>query len=178
MKPITKLLLAAGAIAALSGCGLRKEAGVYPVDLATAFSTLNDSALARTAWPGDPASARRGGDDEVVWSTSHGIDHIECRIGLAPADEASTKVSINCGSGPEQDTTMVPMTANLARQAAIEVIDATLTGRPVDLAQKGDTSYIWPDNEGDLSPQRATPAQRAAMGDSSRPEDVPEGWYD
>ena len=178
MKPIAKLLLTAGAVATLAGCGLRKEAGVYPVDLATALSTLNDSSLARAAWPGDPASARRGGDNEVVWSMSHGVDHVECKIGLAAADEASTKVSINCGSGSEQDTTMVPMTANLARQAAIEVIDATLTGRPVDLAQKGDTSYMWPDNAADLSPQRATPAQRAAMGDTSDPGEVPEGWYD
>jgi hypothetical protein len=162
----------------LAGCGLRQEADVYPIDLATVASTLNDSSLARAAWPSDPASARSGGENEVIWSTSHGMDHLACKIGLAPANEASTKITINCGSAPEQDTTIAPVTAALTRQAAIEVIDATLKARPVDLASMGETAYMWPENHADLSPQRATPAQRAAMSGEMSSDGVPPGWYD
>ena len=178
MNTACKLLLISVLAGSVSACGLRKEADVYPVDVATAFSALNDSSLARAAWPNDPASSRRGGENEVVWSMSHGMDHIDCKIGLAPVEEASTKVSVNCGSSPQQDTTIVPMTANLTRQAAIEVIDATLKNRPVDLAKMGETAYLWPDNQGDLSPQRATPAQRSAMADEGDAGEIPDGWYD
>lgn len=178
MRAHSKLLLLAALTGSVSACGLRQEADVYPVEVAAAFSALNDGSLARAAWPNDPASSRRGGENEVVWSTSHGGDQIECTIGLAPVAEASTKVTVNCGSGPEQDTTIVPMTANLTRQAAIEVIDATLKGRPVDLANMGETAYTWPDNDADLSPQRATPAERSAMAGDSAAGEIPEGWYD
>lgn len=174
-----KKLIMLGVCGATAACGLQQAADEYPVDARTAYKLLNDSSLPKTAFNNQKSFSLRKTNNQITWRNETGYDQIDCVIGIDPVEEQKTKIAINCGSGPAQDTAMVPMTANMARQEAIEMIDATLRGREFDRSKKGNTAYRWPDNQGDFSPQVATPAQRAALaGHPNRAEDVPDGWYD
>lgn len=161
--------------ALLCGCGLQRDATVYDVDAATASKILNRSDLAVTAFGHSRSSSFARSSDTIVWR-SISRDKIDCEIALAPAGESAVTISVDCGSGPDQTSRLDSITANQTRQDAIEMIDATLTGRAFDREKKGETAYRWPENKGDLSARKAesSPSGNSGYG----PPPIPENWQE
>ena len=157
----------------VSGCGLQRDATVYDVPPDEAFKLLNRSDLAITAFGHSRSSSFTTALNEIIWR-SVSRDKIDCIITLDPAGESSVDISVNCGSGPDQSTALDPITVNQLRQDAIEMIDATLTGRAFDRSRKGETAYRWPKNKGDLSARKAASAPSAGQGYGPPP--VPDDW--
>lgn len=157
----------------LSGCGLQSDATVYDVPPDEAAKLLNRTGLAVTAFGHGRSSSFTRPSGEIIWR-SVSREKIDCIIALDPAGESAVDISVNCGSGPDQSTALDPITANQLRQYAIEMVDATLTGRAFDRQKKGETAYRWPKNNGDLSANNAGPAPSGDNGYGPPP--VPADW--
>ena len=159
----------------LAGCGLRSDANVYAVNPVEASKMLNRSDLAVTAFGHSRSSSFATSSGTIVWR-SLSRDKIDCEIALAPSGESAVTISVDCGSGPDQTRTLDSITANQTRQDAIEMIDATLTGRAFDRKKKGETAYRWPENKGDLSARKA---ESGSSGNSGYgPPPIPEDWQE
>lgn len=157
----------------LASCGLPNEAGVYAVDIETAERALNQSNLAKEAFGFGRSQSFKASDSEIVWR-SISRDKIDCTIALSPVEPASVHIAVNCGAGPDQATAVDTVTVNLKRQDVIEMIDATLTGRPFNREIKGETAFRWPNNEGSLEPTaKESPAARSS---GYGPPPIPEDW--
>jgi len=156
----------AGALAlapGLAGCGLQAPPDVYPIAMADAYKLLAHDAMAAKVFGSNVAGSAGNGSDKITW---WGEDpaRIDCKIGLSAPAANQTKVSVDCGPAHLGEKHVFSMTLGQDRQAAIEMVDATLTGRPYDWNHKAQAAYRWPDNVFEPGPALADDSD---SGDSS-----------
>jgi hypothetical protein len=125
------------------------EANVYAMPTAQAYEKLATTDIQPSnTGPFGRLDTVTGGDGKssVTWTASGSHAHIECSATIAPAEEKS-RVDVSCGGGGPSDGAAAGMAMKLTRNALIEHIDATLTGRPYDpdLA-RGPTAGRWPED--------------------------------
>jgi hypothetical protein len=119
-------------------------------------------------------NASRQGSDTVIWTATGSHARRRCEIHVAPVDAASSRVDISCGGGSASAGAAAGLELGATRKSAIELIDATLEGRPYDfrLAQ-GSTAWSWPEDKVDHGSYAdavgtAVAMDRAARVDASR----------
>lgn len=174
MRSTLGLLAPLALLPVLGGCSLfRSDADVFAVSAKDAYRALADPVKAIQAFGTNQAGSFSNGSREVVWWQESYV-RVECRIKLAELAADKTKVSVDCGPGAGQKLTVVPMTLAQLRDAAIEMVDATLTGRPFDPGRESRTASRWPDNDPPKPLAAEPPADQPADG----ADPSPDGWYD
>lgn len=96
-----------------------------------------------------PIAPSGNGRDKVYWLSvvSHGAR--KCTLGLAPYpdDAAQTHITVTCKGGVLSDGAAAGVAHNLFRNAVIEKLDSTLSGRSFDQRRSmGTTAASWPDD--------------------------------
>jgi hypothetical protein len=86
------------------------------------------------------------GKSSVTWTASGAHARIKCSATITPA-EAQSRVDVSCGGGGPSDGAAGGMLMKLTRNALIEHIDSTLTGRAYDpVLARGPTAGRWPED--------------------------------
>lgn len=130
----------------------QKPADIYDMPVLQAYALLSNAKFEPMTQSGVAADLQRSasgnGRDTIYWSLTGSHVARKCEISLVPADgdEARTHVSVNCRGGAPSDGAAQGITHNYHRNAVIERIDATLTGRPFDASRAAETAFLWPDD--------------------------------
>lgn len=87
------------------------------------------------------------GGSEVTYDASGSMAHHACTMKLAELAADKTKVAVICQGGGAGDGAAAGMVHHMIRNRVIELVDATLKGRPFDpqLAE-GSTAFRWPND--------------------------------
>jgi len=129
----------------LAGCG---KPDVYAMSRDQAYKRLNaahiepsgDGPFFRLA-----TTVSGNGVNEVVWDASGSMAHHKCTMTLAKEDADKTRVAVNCDGGSAGSGAAAGMEHAMIRNRVIEMVDATLKGRPFNPAlASGATAARWP----------------------------------
>ena len=101
-----------------------------------------------------PGNVSGNGRDKLVWSINGGIADFSCDIGLTPAAKPKqTHVTVTCNGGGLGESTALGIFHAHMRYRVIEMVDATLKGRPFDRELAlGETAALWPSDMVEGSP--------------------------
>lgn len=139
------LILGAVLASLLAGCA---EPDEYPLSRKQAYDKLLS---ARIEPSGDGPFFRLrttitgNGGSEVTYDALGDMAHRICHMHLTELEPELTKVKVTCEGGGAGEGAAAGMAHNMVRNRVIELVDATLKGRPFnpDLAG-GSTAYRWP----------------------------------
>lgn len=87
------------------------------------------------------------GENVVYWASAGSMSSFRCELGLTPAQKNpdQTHVTVTCRGGSASDGAAAGIAHNMKRNRVIEMVDATLNGRPYDAYKaKGATASRWP----------------------------------
>lgn len=121
----------------------------YPLSISDAYNKLSSVQLGKGdkgPFGGLTTNVSGNGHAIVDWSGHGTFAAIDCTLTLAPIAPTNTKVAISCNGGGAAGAA-TGMLIDMMRKAAIEQVDATLTGRPYDPAKaEGATAWRWPED--------------------------------
>lgn len=161
-------MIAAGA-ALLGGCG---EGNVYDMPLADAYAKLANLRVtpSNTGPFGRLSTTTTGsGGRTVIWSASGTFASRRCVATLSPVETARTRIDLTCGGASPSSGAAAGLETNHTRKAVIELIDATLTGRPYDPRRaQGSTAAFWPEDVVDHGDIRDASAKAIEMDREAR----------
>jgi hypothetical protein len=148
------IVMAVGTVATLGYVvGTRQPADVYAMPMNEVYAKLVKVDFGPPEGAEDvlhtKKTARGNGSNRVTWTQIGDMAAFECKMDLAPLpdDAAKTHVTVTCGGGGAGDGAAAGMVHNMMRNAYIERVDATLTGRPFDKQLAvGSTASGWPDD--------------------------------
>ncbi len=141
----TRLVAVSFAVILLAGCG---KPDVYAMSRDQAYKRLNaahiepsgDGPFFRLA-----TTVSGNGVNEVTWDASGSMAHHKCTMTLAKEDADKTKVAVDCDGGSAGSGAAAGMEHAMIRNRVIEMVDATLKGRPFNPAlASGATAARWP----------------------------------
>lgn len=120
----------------------------YPLALSAAYHKLETAQLVHGnsgAFGVLATSISGNGRDQIEWKAGGTFAAFDCMLNLTPQGDAATKIAVSCNGGGGGAASGLLMT--MTRDAVIEQVDSTLTGRPYDIElAKGATAYRWPDD--------------------------------
>lgn len=142
-----RIIAVAALAATVSACAAPDE---YPMSRQHAYEKL----VAAKIVPGGngpffrlETDIRGNGLSEVTYDASGSMARHVCTMRLAALAEDRTKVAVTCEGGGAGDGAAGGMVHNMIRNRVIELVDATLKGRPFDPELAGgSTAYRWPDD--------------------------------
>ncbi len=141
----SRIVLMLACIAMLAGCA---EPDEYDISRKQAYDKLMTATIESSG--NGPffrleTTIDGNGGTEVVYDASGSMAHHACTMALSEVAPERTKVAVTCQGGGAGDGAAAGMVHNMMRNRVIELVDATLDGRPFDpeLAE-GSTAYRWP----------------------------------
>ena len=144
-----KLIVVAGAVAILGGgMWLKNPFGapnVYPLSPDIVYQRLmavrEKPSVSQDHGPSTVTASGEPGR-KVDWAFSSGSD---CTVFIAPEGAGKSRLDVSCGGGSASDGAAASMVTGYRRNEVIELVDATLNGRPYDIhGAKGATAARWP----------------------------------
>jgi hypothetical protein len=128
----------------------QKPADVYDMPVGQAYSLLYNVKYEPLTEGQVAAEIERStsgnGTDTVTWETRGSHTRRSCDLKLVPfeGDAERTHVTVTCAGGGAGEGAAAGIVHNMHRNGVIERVDATLTGRPFNSQQIGETSSRWP----------------------------------
>ena len=142
-----KVVVLFAAAISLAGCdALGGKADVYKMPVARAYHKLMNVAITPSGkGPFGRMEVETTGKRNalVEWTIKGSRADPVCTASLKPLEAEQTRIAISCKGG---DSPAAGIYAKLIRNRVIELVDATLKGRPYDpkKAEDGATAAFWP----------------------------------